>query len=285
MFRLRVVVDVRVPSASPTFFRPFASKVAPAGATEDPMSSARPICHVEIRSRSFEKSSAFYGTVFEWKLQQFMPGYWGIDTGAPPGGGLFVIPDEKVPLGYCNYALVDDAAAMSARAAELGGTITVPKTNIEGMGAFACTIDAWGNELGFWEPADKAQKPPKPQGASKNGFCWVEFSANNLDAAVRYYNQLLGWKFTAHPSTPYAHTEHSGEEIGVGILSGERAAHVRGVTTYIEVEDLATTSAKIKQAGGRIVFGPQEIPGTGSFSLALDAEGTRFAIFKGLSRA
>jgi predicted enzyme related to lactoylglutathione lyase len=236
------------------------------------------ICHVEIRTRDLSKAKAFYSQVFDWKLADISPSYAMIDTGKEPAGGIVQVSASECPLGVCNYALVADCAATGRRAAEIGGRIIVPKKEVPGYGSFVDTIDPWGNELAFWQAAGTS---PAFQGSGKNGFCWVELSAPDLDAAVGYYTKLLGWKFAIDmDSKSYAHTEHTGKTIGVGLLGGEMAKHMPGVTTYIDVEDLDASGKKIAAAGGRVVFGPQHIPGTGYFSMVVDPEGNRLAIFR-----
>lgn len=236
------------------------------------------ICHVEIRTRDLAKAKAFYGRVFDWKLQDWMPGYAGIDTGAVPGGGIFQTPSQEMPLGVCNYVWVADCEASGRRAAELGGRVTVPKTEIPQVGWFVITHDRWGNEIGLFQEA--THQEPKPEGSGKNGFCWVELAAPNLDQAVGYYSKLFDWKFTSDPKMEYAHTEHTGAEIGVGLAGGEMARKMKGVLTYIVADDLAATAKKIEAAGGRVHFGPQTIPEVGSFSVFGDPEGNTLAIFK-----
>lgn len=236
------------------------------------------ICHVELRTRDAAAARAFYASIFDWRFADFMPGYWGIDTGAWPGGGMLQTPNAHVPTGLCNYVLVEDCEAMGRRTSELGGKVVVQKTEIPNAGSFVNAIDPWGNELGYWQAAQARE--PKFTGSGKNGFCWVELAAPKLDLAVDYYQKLLDWKLQFAPDMQYAWTEHSGEQIGIGIAGGEMAKHMKGVTTYIDVDDLAESQAKVVAAGGKVLFGPQEIPGTGTFTLFTDLDGTRLALFK-----
>jgi hypothetical protein len=236
------------------------------------------ICHVEIRTRDLSRAKAFYGRVFDWKVADWMPGYAGIDTGADPGGGIFQTPSPQMPIGVCNYVWVADCEASGRRAAELGGKVVVPKTEVPNAGWFVSTTDAWGNEIGLWQPADPSRTGDY-QGSKKNVFCWVEISTPNLDAAVGYYRKLLGWKFQSDPKMEYAFTEHEGQ-LGIGLMGGEMARKRPGVLTYVDVDDLAAAGQRIGSAGGRVVSGPQEIPETGSFSVVADPDGNRLAIFK-----
>jgi hypothetical protein len=237
------------------------------------------ICHVEIRTRDIARAKKFYPQVFDWRLEDWMPGYTGIDTGVEPGGGIFQTPSPQIPTGVCNYVLVEDCEASGRRASELGGRVIVPKTEVPQAGWFVNTLDPWGNEIGLWQPADPTRRS-EYKASGKNGFCWVELAAQNLDASVSYYGRLFGWRFQSDPKMAYAFTEHQGKPIGIGLLGGEGAKSRQGVLTYVDVDDLGAAAKRIEAAGGRVVFGPQEIPETGSFSVFADADGNRLAIFK-----
>ena len=219
------------------------------------------LCHVEIRTRSIAKATEFYGSVFDWSFKEFVPSsYVFIDTGASPAGAFAGVADVNKPLGtnngICNYFHVADCAASEALVTSLGGRILVSQMEVPGMGRFGVTVDPWGNEVGLWEPAAGAPQPEPSNAAGANRFCWVELSCPNLEAATSYYQKIFGWKLNSSGGTEYAWTEHSGDTVGVGLMSGAMAEHVKGVTTYIDCTDLATYAAKVEKAGGRSVFGP-----------------------------
>lgn len=238
------------------------------------------VCHVELRVRDVEKAKAFYTKVFDWKVVPLMPGYLGIDTGKFPGGGIYAIdPKAPAPPGVVNYLPTDDVVAAGERAERHGGKILVPKTEVPGMGHFVDTMDPWGNEVAFWQPLDPTTRPTL-EGSGKNAFCWVELSTPKLADAVRYYGEVAGLTFHTSEDGSYAFTPHEGDAIGFGIQSGDAAAKLPGATTYVDVDDLAEGAKRVEAAGGRVLFGPQEIPGTGHFTMFTDPDGIRLALFK-----
>src|SRR5258706_10590575 len=109
------------------------------------------ICHVELRVRDLEKAKKFYTSVFDWKLKEYMPSYWGIDTGKMPGGGLFALDKMPAQPAVVNYLSTDDVEAAGKRAEKNGAKILVPKQEVPGMGFFVDTMDPWGNEIAFWQ--------------------------------------------------------------------------------------------------------------------------------------
>jgi predicted enzyme related to lactoylglutathione lyase len=54
---------------------------------------------------------------------------------------------------------------------------------------------------------------------------------------------------------------------------------------YVAVDDADAYAARIKQAGGAIHHGPEDIPGVGHFAVTTDLHGAKFNIIRGFSDA
>lgn len=123
----------------------------------------RPV-HFEISASDPEKTKEFYSKAFGWTFQQFpgdggMP-YWMVTTG-PDGemginGGIMQRQDGMQP-GTTNVIGVEsvDAAVETIKAA--GGTITVEKMAVPGMGWAAYATDPDGNAFGVFEMDEQAK--------------------------------------------------------------------------------------------------------------------------------
>jgi predicted enzyme related to lactoylglutathione lyase len=97
----------------------------------------------ELTIRDAEVGKDFYTEVFGWKTEQVpMRGfeYTVLRLGERGIGGLMPMGDEfppEMPTHWMVYIAVDDADATAKRAEELGGTISVPPTDIPEIGRFA----------------------------------------------------------------------------------------------------------------------------------------------------
>jgi predicted enzyme related to lactoylglutathione lyase len=49
---------------------------------------------------------------------------------------------------------------------------------------------------------------------------------------------------------------------------------------YFQVANCDASSAKVKELGGSIMVGPQDIPNTGRFAIASDPQRAIFAVFQ-----
>jgi predicted enzyme related to lactoylglutathione lyase len=116
-----------------------------------------PICHWELMVTDVEKAKAFYGRVFDWKFTDMgMGGYWFIDAGKEPGGGMMAKPPSAPRCALSQYFLVDSIDDTLAKVAAGGGKTVVTKTEIPGMGHFAMFTDPDGIVVGVFEPMDRA---------------------------------------------------------------------------------------------------------------------------------
>lgn len=121
----------------------------------------RKVVHFEIPADDLGRAKEFYGSVFDWQMQD-MEGldYTSVTTvpvddqqiPSEPGainGGLFPRTEElAVPVLTVDVDSIDEALK-SVEAA--GGSVVRSRTEIPGMGAYAYLRDSEGNVVGLWE--------------------------------------------------------------------------------------------------------------------------------------
>ena len=104
-----------------------------------------------------------------------------------------------------------------------------------------------------------------------------EFSADDPERAVQFWREAFDWE--VETPMPDYHLVHTGEGVGIdGAVMNNAVGHKkRGRTTVtIGVGDLEAATAKILQAGGKLEYGPHEIPGVGQISMFTDPEGNTY---------
>ncbi len=119
------------------------------------------LCWNELTTRDIELAKAFYGAVFGWESTTAdMSGMaytaWELD-GTPIGGMIQMneIWPAELPSHWMVYFAVADTDAAAARAAELGGKVSVPPTDIT-PGRFAVLNDPQG---GFFSILTMREEP------------------------------------------------------------------------------------------------------------------------------
>jgi predicted enzyme related to lactoylglutathione lyase len=109
---------------------------------------ARPVVHWAITARDPAAQRAFYAALFNWQIEDgglmnIAPGIGAPDPG--PGGH---IQQGDTP-GVALYVQVRDLRASLARAAELGGAVTMEPFDVPGGPTIAFITDPEGNAVGL----------------------------------------------------------------------------------------------------------------------------------------
>ncbi len=109
--------------------------------------------HIEIPYDDEERAKRFYGGVFGWEFNSVegFPGYDLVSPGPGDLGGALGKRGESAGDDVRSYILVDSIDAAARKVADLGGTISTPRTEIPGQGWYAIGTDSEGNALALYE--------------------------------------------------------------------------------------------------------------------------------------
>jgi predicted enzyme related to lactoylglutathione lyase len=123
----------------------------------------------------------------------------------------------------------------------------------------------------------------------RNGYsdgepCWADITTAGVEAAKRFYGDLLGWTF-----------EESGPEYGGYVSCLKNGKRVAGISPpqpgadfptawslYLWSHDVAATAKSIEQGGGRLMMEPMEVPEMGRMAFAFDPGGAAFGVWEPL---
>jgi predicted enzyme related to lactoylglutathione lyase len=113
-------------------------------------------------------------------------------------------------------------------------------------------------------------------------FCWVELISPDVQAAARFYGDLLGWERERYEPDPegYWYLRHAGKLVA-GLEGIRMEGQVPDWLGYVKVDDVRTTAGKVGEAGGTVLDGPLEVPGgPGSLAVCQDPDGAVFALWQ-----
>ena len=134
--------------------------------------------------------------------------------------------------------------------------------------------------------AEKLEKPKHGQ------FCWNELATTNAEECRKFYSELFGWKFKSGDVEGIAYNEISlGDEKQFGGMwemneqcGGGNGADKAGEMppshwmSYIAVDDVDESVAKVWELGGKVCVPPTDIPNVGRFSVINDPTGATFSL-------
>lgn len=128
------------------------------------------------------------------------------------------------------------------------------------------------------QPAAALPTGPNPPGS----FVWYELLTPDQAASARFYQAVIGWKFTPPApgaAVPYGHIERSdgGPAGGVLTLSDEMQSHGAHPcwVPYLSVPDVDATVVAIVADGGRVLMPAMSIA-EGRFAMVTDPQGVPF---------
>lgn len=112
-----------------------------------------------------------------------------------------------------------------------------------------------------------------PQGS----FVWNELMTRDVDGAKKFYSELLGWNpaDSGMPGMDYTLFK-SGDKSHAGLMAmpPEMPANVPPHwMAYIAVDDVDAAAKKVERLGGKILHGPEDVPGVGRFCTISDPAG------------
>jgi hypothetical protein len=233
-----------------------------------------------------EASKAFYEAVLDWQVGPASPehnGYREVRAGDGHAGGMLPLTDEMRQhgarptwLGYIGVDNVDDSVASIGRA---GGKVLMPAFDIPGIGRLALVADPQGVPFYVMRGAsEEASDAFAPQALGR--VSWNELATRDQQAALDFYTAQFGW--TKGDTMPmgdmgdYQFITHHAVPLGA-IMTAAPENPVRW-RFYFRVADVDTAKGAVERGGGKIVHGPQEVPGGDRILIGTDPQGAEFAI-------
>jgi uncharacterized protein len=118
--------------------------------TEHTMPERGTFCWNELATRDLGAAKKFYTELLGWQLQESNAAGMAYNEIVVDGkqhiGGIYQMTAEygDAPSHWMSYVAVDDVDAKAKLAAELGGKVCVPPTDIPNVGRFCVITDPTG---------------------------------------------------------------------------------------------------------------------------------------------
>lgn len=251
--------------------------------------ATRVFCRNELNTRAPEKAIEFFNALCGWttepdKLDEF-DYHWFVKDGVRFGGMIDMSSHEEwgeMHPHWLHYIAVEDCDAAVARVRELGGNICYEGTEVPGVCKFAIISDPTGGTVALYQSL-------KPMDIG-DAFAWMELMTRDVDAAVAFYTEVIGWTTQTMPTgqgddvyTMFANGETP--IAGCFPMKGEQyedvPVHWAG---YIGTDDAQRDAAKVKELGGKIVVPPTDIPGVGRFFTFIDPTGAHISMYQSMNQ-
>jgi uncharacterized protein len=241
---------------------------------------------VDLASPNPELAADFYNKVFGWKARPAdgdMP-YTMFFSGSENVAGMGELTDEMtaggMPSVWASYIIVDDVAAILARAVELGAKAVLDVLQVGDTGRMALVIDPVGAAVGFWESGTH-------DGATvfnvTGALTWNELQCFDVPAAKSFYSDLLGWQTETSDfgEMEYTLIKNDGRSNGgmmdiTGMAPDGAPAYW---SAYFVTDDCDAAVARATENGGTALMGPMDSD-VGPMATLVDPFGAVFTVIQ-----
>ncbi len=246
----------------------------------------------ELMSADTAAATAFYGAVVGWEAKPQGEPHGDYTIFSVPGfeigvaGMMAINPDmacSGARPGWIGYIAANDVDATVAEIVATGGRLLKGPEDIPGgIGRFAVVNDPHGAVFCLFRPnMPEGPLPASAAPGSQGTFGWRELYAGNREADFAFYSRLFGWEKSLAVDMGgmgiYQCFDLKGQGLG-GMMTATPDMGPPTWNYYINVDGIEAAAARVAAAGGKVLHGPQEVPG-GSFILnCLDREGALFSL-------
>jgi predicted enzyme related to lactoylglutathione lyase len=242
----------------------------------------------ELMTSDTKAAGKFYCDVVGWTTQDATGAgdipYTTFNLGKVGIAGMLHMPQHT---GWIGYIAVDDVDAHIEKIIEAGGKLWKPATDVPGLLRFAVMSDPQGAAIAVFTPNPAMPTPQRPAPPTPGTIGWHELYTTDLEKGFEFYNKLFGWTKVSEmdmgPMGMYRiFDEGDKKPMGDGgMMTKPAQVPVSAWTFYFNVDSIKAAIERIKSGGGKIVNGPNEVPGGAWVVQAQDPQGAMFALVSG----
>jgi predicted enzyme related to lactoylglutathione lyase len=246
---------------------------------------ANPFIWYELMTSDTEAAKAFYREVVGWETEPFggSNDYTILSASGRGIGGVMNIPADAGEAGarpcWFGYVAADDVDAAVTRIVEAGGRLHRDIMDIPYIGRIAMVSDPQGASFYLIAPSGENQPPADPMTPGHIG--WHELYALDGDSAFSFYADQFGWQqveaMEMGPMGIYRIFAWSDNWAG-GIMTKPEQIPRPLWLFYFVVGDIDEAAARVTRAGGTVMNGPMEVPGSAWIIQGSDPQGAMFAL-------
>jgi uncharacterized protein len=244
---------------------------------------------VDLATKDADGARDFYGKLFGWRVEVNPdPQYGGYGLAKRHGqdaAGIGPVQSAEQPTAWSMYVGTDDVEALAEKVRAAGGTVIAPPFDVGDQGRMAVFQDPTGAFISAWQGTQMGGF----QTSGPNAYGWSELSSTDIDKALPFYRDVLGWEARRSPmpgGPDYIEFQLDGQSVAGGWAMDP--AQMRGAPSnwlvYFSVDDVDAAFRTAIEAGGREINAPQSYPG-GTFAIVTDPQGAAFGLLHQEDRA
>jgi len=220
-------------------------------------------CRVLLHTRDVAAAVRFYRDVFGWE---------------PACRLVLREADYWIP-----YVGADDVEASTNAAVRAGATLIEKARAVNEVGS-SIFRDPDGAIFGVCS----AFECPQPLMQERRPIWWIEVLTHRPDVLQTFYGPLFQWQFVEEPLAPhplYITCTRRDRPVGGMLPIGPGWATAPRWQLLFAVDDLESSVEQVVRSGGRVEFGPLDVPAAGRLTSVRDPNGALFVLVQPHKRA
>lgn len=239
----------------------------------------------DLSTDDWEGAKKFYGDLFGWDFDDVPTGddedamlYSMAEIGGRDVCAVFK-GDGELPVHWNSYVTVEDLDSMPDKVKEAGGEVMAePFDVMDSVGRMMVLQDPTGAFLNLWEPKDSigAEVVNEP-----GALTWIDLNTTDVEAVKPFYEALFGWSYEEAPESDGDYwIIKNGDRSTGGVRKLQGDDIPSHWIPYFASEDTARDAGRVDELGGRVFYGPEEVP-NGAYAVLQDPQGGIFGIYSG----
>ncbi|HVN93393.1 MAG TPA: VOC family protein [Terracidiphilus sp.] len=239
----------------------------------------------ELMTTDTKAAGKFYSDVVGWTTRA-MPSpdgmeYTTFNLGEVGMAGMLTVGEYKAWIGYI---AVDDVDAHVEKIVEAGGKVWKPATDVPGMLRFAVMSDPQGAAFVVFTPNPAMPSPVRPAPPTQGTIGWHELYTTDVDKGFEFYNKLFGWTKMSDMDMGQMGVyrifdEGDHKQMGDGgMMMKPPNLPVAAWGFYFYVDSIGAAVDRVNNGGGKVLHGPQQVPGGDWIINGMDPQGVVFSL-------
>jgi predicted enzyme related to lactoylglutathione lyase len=245
-------------------------------------------CWVGLASPDVDAAARFYGDLLGWERERYEPdpeGYWYFRRDGKLVARLEAFRMAGQVPSWLGYVSVDDVTATVGKVGDAGGTVLAEPLDVAGeAGSMAVCQDTEGAVFALWQSGELkgAQLVNEP-----GCWTWNNLMTRDVDAAKDFYGRVFGWTAAQPQGAPdyIWNWQVDGQRWPEGLaglmrmgtdMPPDAPPHWQ---VYLMVESTDEAVEKHKAAGGRLIYGPVDIP-IARMAAVVDPQGANVSLLE-----
>jgi len=239
----------------------------------------------ELMTSDVDAARRFYEPVLGWTIEKSSNapnGYRMIAGSKGNVGGMMPLPRGAANTGmkpvWVPYIHVPNADEAAAKIKQDGGAIHIPGTDVPGAGRWSFVADPQGANFYVMTPMGPPGTATSHQPGTPGYGGWHELHTTDVAKAFAFYARHFGWTtdgaIDMGPAGEYRMFKIGQVQSG-GMMKAANLPRPQWMI-YFNVDNIDKAVARVNAAGGKVVHGPQEVPGGAYIINGVDPQGAAF---------